>query len=66
MFYDVRFSFEEVSRFQKQILRVKDRDDYPMILLANKYDLNSQRVVSDITAVLSHRILLLLLVLVLI
>jgi len=41
-----RNSFDEIAKFHKQILRVKDRDEYPMILLANKYDLSSQRVVS--------------------
>ena len=45
-----RTSFEEVSRFHKQILRVKDRDEFPIMLVGNKSDLQSQRVVSiDIT-----------------
>ncbi len=42
-----RTSFEEIIRFHRQILRVKDRDEYPMILVANKADLNDQRVVSS-------------------
>ncbi|XP_038073846.1 ras-related protein R-Ras2-like [Patiria miniata] len=41
-----RTSFEEIVRFHRQILRVKDRDEYPMILVANKADLINQRVVS--------------------
>ena len=41
-----RTSFEEVSRFHKQILRVKDRDEFPIMLVGNKSDLQSQRVVS--------------------
>ncbi|XP_033629127.1 ras-related protein R-Ras2-like [Asterias rubens] len=42
-----RTSFEEIIKFHKQILRVKDRDEYPMILVANKADLNDQRAVSS-------------------
>ena len=40
-----RTSFEEVSRFHKQILRVKDRDEFPIMLVGNKADLQQQRVV---------------------
>ena len=39
-------SFEEIFKFHKQILRVKDRDEFPMLLVANKSDLESQRLVS--------------------
>ena len=39
-------SFEEIFKFHKQILRVKDRDEFPMLLVANKSDLESQRSVS--------------------
>ena len=39
-------SFEEIFKFHKQILRVKDRDEFPMLLVANKSDLDSQRLVS--------------------
>lgn len=39
------FSLDEMYRFHKQILRVKDRDEFPMLLVANKCDLESQRVV---------------------
>lgn len=40
-----RNSFEEIFKFHKQILRVKDRDEFPMMLVANKCDLEHQRVV---------------------
>ena len=43
-----RTSFEEVSRFHKQILRVKDRDEFPIMLVGNKADLQQQRVVSPV------------------
>ena len=43
-----RTSFEEVSRFHKQILRVKDRDEFPIMLVGNKADLQPQRVVSTL------------------
>ncbi|XP_012945849.1 ras-related protein R-Ras2 [Aplysia californica] len=39
-------SFKEIQKFHRQILRVKDRDEFPMLLVANKSDLDSQRVVS--------------------
>ncbi|XP_058890053.1 ras-related protein M-Ras-like isoform X2 [Acipenser ruthenus] len=32
-------SFEHVDRFHQLILRVKDRESFPMILVANKVDL---------------------------
>lgn len=38
-------SFEEIFKFHKQILRVKDRDEFPMLLVANKSDLENQRMV---------------------
>lgn len=41
-----RNSFDELPRFHKQILRVKDRDEFPMLMVANKADLEHQRVVS--------------------
>ncbi|XP_064397498.1 GTPase HRas-like [Halichondria panicea] len=40
-------SFEEIPKFYKQILRVKDKTDFPMILVANKADLESERVVTQ-------------------
>jgi GTPase KRas protein len=43
---DSQTSFEEAQSFYQQILRVKDRDRYPVILVANKCDLGSERVVS--------------------
>ncbi|PVD27887.1 hypothetical protein C0Q70_10462 [Pomacea canaliculata] len=43
-----RNSFEEIFKFHKQILRVKDRDEFPMLLVANKSDLENQRMVNTI------------------
>ncbi|XP_071548830.1 ras-like protein 2 [Panulirus ornatus] len=40
-----RNSFDELLRFHKQILRVKDRDEFPMLMVANKVDLEHQRVI---------------------
>lgn len=40
-----RNSFEEVSTFHQQILRVKDKDTFPVILIANKCDLEFERQV---------------------
>ncbi|RUS90454.1 hypothetical protein EGW08_001795 [Elysia chlorotica] len=42
-----RSSFEEIFKFHRQILRVKDRDEFPMLLVANKSDLDSQRLVTS-------------------
>jgi GTPase KRas protein len=41
-----RSSYEEIHQFYKQILRVKDRDTFPIILVANKCDLEGERQVS--------------------
>ncbi|VDO24487.1 unnamed protein product [Brugia timori] len=41
-----RNSFEEAIRLYKLILRVKDRDEFPIILVGNKADLDSDRLVS--------------------
>ena len=41
-----RSGFDELLRFHKQILRVKDRDEFPMLMVGNKADLDHQRVVS--------------------
>lgn len=41
-----RQSFDEIQVFQQQILRVKDRDYFPIIVVGNKCDLESERVVS--------------------
>ncbi|KAM9393249.1 ras-related protein R-Ras [Pholidichthys leucotaenia] len=41
-----RDSYYEVQKFHTQILRVKDRDDFPMVLVGNKADLEQQREVS--------------------
>ena len=41
-----RRSFDEAARFHKDILRAKDRDEFPVMLVGNKADLQSQRMVS--------------------
>eukprot|EP01121_Diplochlamys_sp_Union-15-3_P021776 TRINITY_DN89_c0_g2_i1.p1 TRINITY_DN89_c0_g2~~TRINITY_DN89_c0_g2_i1.p1 ORF type:complete len:200 (-),score=26.48 TRINITY_DN89_c0_g2_i1:85-684(-) len=41
-----RKSFEKLSIFREAILQIKDSDVYPMILIGNKIDLESQRQVS--------------------
>jgi hypothetical protein len=40
-----RDSFDEISHFHQQILRVKDVESFPMILVGNKCDLDSERQV---------------------
>jgi GTPase KRas protein len=40
-----RPSFEEISDFQRQILRVKDKSYFPIIVVANKCDLEMERQV---------------------
>ena len=40
-----RNSFEEISTFHQQILRVKDQDAFPIILVGNKCDLEYERQV---------------------
>ena len=41
-----RKTFEEINDFYEQILRVKDADKVPMVLVGNKCDLESERVIS--------------------
>ncbi|XP_015762605.1 PREDICTED: ras-like protein RAS2 [Acropora digitifera] len=42
-----RASFQEIqTTFHPQILRVKDRSEFPMILVGNKSDLEQERTVS--------------------
>ena len=36
----------EIYRLHKQILRIKDGDEFPMILIGNKCDLQRQRAVT--------------------
>jgi len=45
-------SFDEIMKFHRQILRVKDRDEFPMLMVGNKADLDYQRSVSFITCIL--------------
>jgi GTPase KRas protein len=40
-----RNSFDEITTFHQQILRVKDKDYFPIIMVANKSDLESERKV---------------------
>ena len=43
-----RQSFEEIRNYYEQILRVKDRDEFPMVLAGNKCDLEDKRLVSTL------------------
>ncbi|XP_073996595.1 ras-like protein 2 [Rhodnius prolixus] len=45
-----RASFDEMYKFHKQILRVKDRDEFPMLMVGNKADLEHQRIISQTEA----------------
>lgn len=45
-------SFDEIITFHKQILRVKDRDEFPMIIVGNKCDLDNVRVVRNFPIIL--------------
>ncbi|KAF3125062.1 Ras GTPase [Orbilia oligospora] len=38
-----RTSFEEIIQFQQQILRVKDKDYFPLVVVGNKCDLETER-----------------------
>lgn len=42
-----RESFEEIRTFQQQILRVKDKDIFPMVVVGNKVDLANERKVLE-------------------
>eukprot|EP01111_Echinosteliopsis_oligospora_P007380 TRINITY_DN222_c2_g1_i1.p1 TRINITY_DN222_c2_g1~~TRINITY_DN222_c2_g1_i1.p1 ORF type:complete len:188 (+),score=44.89 TRINITY_DN222_c2_g1_i1:117-680(+) len=42
-----RSSFDEISSFREQILRVKDKDRVPMIVVGNKCDLQNERQVAE-------------------
>ncbi|KAI0244101.1 RAS1 protein [Massospora cicadina] len=46
--YDItsRESFEEICTFRDQILRVKDRELFPIVIAGNKCDLENERQVS--------------------
>ncbi|KAG2373211.1 hypothetical protein C9374_012314 [Naegleria lovaniensis] len=41
-----RKTFEEINDFYEQILRVKDAEKVPMVLVGNKCDLESERVIN--------------------
>lgn len=49
-----RESFEEINQFHQQILRVKDKDNFPMVLVGNKCDLEYERQVGMNGECLSH------------
>jgi len=42
-----RTSYEEITAFREQILRVKDADKVPMVIVGNKSDLEEERQVSQ-------------------
>lgn len=41
-----RSSFDEIASFREQILRVKDKDKVPIVLVGNKCDLETERQVT--------------------
>lgn len=41
-----RTSFQDLKQLQQQVLRVKDADSYPMLVVGNKSDCEKQRQVS--------------------
>jgi GTPase KRas protein len=41
-----RDTFNEIVNFKDQVLRVKDKDRVPMVLVANKADLEMERMVT--------------------
>jgi len=41
-------TFYEACNIREQACRVKDRDDFPMVLIGNKCDLNEQRAISTV------------------
>lgn len=43
-----RSSFDEIASFREQILRVKDKDFVPMVIVGNKVDLENERMVSTV------------------
>jgi len=43
-----RSSFDEINAFREQILRVKDADTVPMVLVGNKADLEAERQVTKV------------------
>lgn len=47
-------SFDEILKFHRQILRVKDRDEFPMLMVGNKADLDHHRSVSAIANYIYH------------
>lgn len=48
-----RHSFQEASEYRKLIARVRFTEDIPLVLIANKLDLQSQRTVSYFSSLLA-------------
>lgn len=44
-------SFEEAKKLYKQVLRVKDRTEYPVLLVANKVRTNLPCIVGELLVV---------------
>ncbi|KAL9648703.1 hypothetical protein ABK040_003641 [Willaertia magna] len=42
-----RKSFDDITNYRDQILRVKDKEKVPMILIGNKCDLESERIINQ-------------------
>jgi GTPase KRas len=42
-----RQSFDDVQNHYSHILRLKDQDSWPIVLVGNKADLENQRVISE-------------------
>lgn len=47
IFNAIIYRIPEIYRLHKQILRIKDGDEFPMILIGNKCDLQRQRTVNS-------------------
>lgn len=43
-------SFHELSELREQIIRIKDDDDVPLVVVGNKSDMEEDRVISRATA----------------
>jgi GTPase SAR1 family protein len=50
-----RSSFEEIAGFRQQILRIKDAESFPIVIIGNKCDLEFQRQVGQNGRCLSYQ-----------